>query len=753
MFLGAGHRRSRGVGLSVGAPGPTAGGAGDAGTVASTAAASPGAAGGPGPALAPDQLPPPAPPLGMNGGLSTALNGGGSPGSLGLGVKRPAPPRRPTRTLLWIQRFMVGMALAGLASLVMAIYLLERHQPERSLPERWFRSVPYLGMPSVRPDAPRPAEIYHVTREFGPAILGGMGAVVTELAQGQASRGLRVHVFLPFYTYLESLQPELWRTVTVQMRSTPWAAPTPLPTAIYRTEYHGVELLLVSPGTRAPLDAAFTAVDRFTIYSMTPGVPWETRDLLLCAIVAQALVDLEDELAAGPAPASADPADASVVHLHGATNAATVPMFHDLMLARGRSPRRTAFVYTLHDYREETSYHLNQVYLWLLATFPFAVDPTTHAVVDSDVFMSYYGISGAAVATCVSETLAADLVEGRQEVTNGVLVIDAIHAKARRQRFVGIPNGVDFGNHSAFNNPVLAHAGLLFDYSQSIAAVKAAAKHSLCRSSIVPMDACGRPMVLFIGRFQLNKGARDAPAEPIESCDGWASNNPSGMPERPCCARGRDRHLCRRRRHSGELGRHVRRTRHAHFERGRRRPERHPAARRCRYPGQRGAQRDARHSRARGSKRSPALLPPTWPCVRHIQLQDHFGPILRAAADVVFVPSRTEAFGLVAAEGLSYGSLVVTTGVGGLRDFLRDRRDTSAQGAHNAYFFTPTSRRELEDALGDALDYLASLSTSQVEALVRQLIAQAHGLRWDRQDGPLDRYDIVYSTALQTLYD
>ena len=52
------------------------------------------------------------------------------------------------------------------------------------------------------------------------------------------------------------------------------------------------------------------------------------------------------------------------------------------------------------------------------------------------------------------------------------------------------------------------------------------------------------------------------------------------------------------------------------------------------------------------------------------QIQEEYGPVLRAAADIVFVPSKTEAFGLVAAEGLAYGALVVTTGVGGLRDFL-----------------------------------------------------------------------------------
>ena len=57
-------------------------------------------------------------------------------------------------------------------------------------------------------------------------------------------------------------------------------------------------------------------------------------------------------------------------------------------------------------------------------------------------------------------------------------------------------------------------------------------------------------------------------------------------------------------------------------------------------------------------------------CMELEQIQEEYGPVLRAAADIVFVPSKTEAFGLVAAEGLAYGALVVTTGVGGLRDFL-----------------------------------------------------------------------------------
>jgi glycogen synthase len=50
--------------------------------------------------------------------------------------------------------------------------------------------------------------------------------------------------------------------------------------------------------------------------------------------------------------------------------------------------------------------------------------------------------------------------------------------------------------------------------------------------------------------------------------------------------------------------------------------------------------------------------------------QEEFGMVLRAAADVVFVPSHSEAFGLVAAEGLAMGAVVLSTGVGGLSDFL-----------------------------------------------------------------------------------
>ena len=43
-----------------------------------------------------------------------------------------------------------------------------------------------------------------------------------------------------------------------------------------------------------------------------------------------------------------------------------------------------------------------------------------------------------------------------------------------------------------------------------------------------------------------------------------------------------------------------------------------------------------------------------------------------AAHDVVLVPSKAEAFGLVAVEAIASGRWVVARGVGGLRDVVRD---------------------------------------------------------------------------------
>ncbi|MGI9214577.1 MAG: glycosyltransferase, partial [Gammaproteobacteria bacterium] len=50
--------------------------------------------------------------------------------------------------------------------------------------------------------------------------------------------------------------------------------------------------------------------------------------------------------------------------------------------------------------------------------------------------------------------------------------------------------------------------------------------------------------------------------------------------------------------------------------------------------------------------------------------QQQYGDLMRAAADFSFVPSYEEACGLVAMEGLANGAMCITSGVGGLKDFI-----------------------------------------------------------------------------------
>jgi len=130
--------------------------------------------------------------------------------------------------------------------------------------------------------------------------------------------------------------------------------------------------------------------------------------------------------------------------------------------------------------------------------------------------------------------------------------------------------------------------------------------------------------------------------------------------------------------------------------------------------------------------------------------QRRYGAIVRAAADIAFVPSIREGFGLVAAEGLSFGSIVVTSGTGGLRDFLVDRHAVDVPGDHNAYFFDVDQPAKLAEAMAEALEFLRALESQPIlyESYLRQLIDDAQTLGWNRRGGPVDLYVEAYTVAM-----
>ena len=52
-------------------------------------------------------------------------------------------------------------------------------------------------------------------------------------------------------------------------------------------------------------------------------------------------------------------------------------------------------------------------------------------------------------------------------------------------------------------------------------------------------------------------------------------------------------------------------------------------------------------------------------------VDQRFNPLIRAAADIVVIPSLSEAYGLVAAESLAFGSIPVVSAVGGLPEIIK----------------------------------------------------------------------------------
>jgi glycosyltransferase involved in cell wall biosynthesis len=149
--------------------------------------------------------------------------------------------------------------------------------------------------------------------------------------------------------------------------------------------------------------------------------------------------------------------------------------------------------------------------------------------------------------------------------------------------------------------------------------------------------------------------------------------------------------------------------------------------------------------------------------------QGEWGTTLRMASDFAFVPSFSEAFGLVAAEGLLFGQTVVSSGVGGLAEFLRSKNDEREGNAYLFHIFDNTTssssvfdRNLSAERSRPSLEALASgisncieavskatkewynirdegkLDKSAVERSLRRLVADALTLEWGRDRGPVE---------------
>ncbi|KAF9959363.1 hypothetical protein BGZ72_009825 [Mortierella alpina] len=599
--------------------------------------------------------------------------------------------------------------------------------------------------------------VYHVAKEFGPATMGGLGMVVTALAVAQQKEGQTVNVVLPYYSFLkdqEGIDIQYHTTLSLDIRDE-LRGFQQVRFVVHSFQYseaydeHAlapVTVWLIGPGDVGPFDKAFDVKDAREIYFKPKAIPSEWNDLFFCKAAATFLRS-QNVRSLGIGLSTAYPVD--VIHLHGATNALVMHYLQQTHRSRHNIEKQPALIYTLHDYFAEFMYSNKEESInKFVDGIHFGNGTTDSSSHRADIskyyhngllFTSSLGIDSAHASTFVSKTMARDIVEGRLDFHQKELVFDSILDQAKKNLFIGITNGIDIRRLNPWTNLQLCQDRLTFpsvahnDYATKLASgdegacngtlasnalpnptvrsAKEAAKRHLISQGFLAEEDVHRPLVLFIGRFQYNKGLEFFATASSAINDGNGKFVIMGQPND--------------------------------------------------YPIE--AVNELR-SQFNG----------TVEVISDTQGQHNWGIYLRAAADFLLVPSLTESFGLVAAEGLLFGSIVITSGVGGLPEFLAEKPlDSSARQQnqlersslperpptnmqkyqYNSYFFDPfasDAHAQLSEVIENALrDWRGfKLNPMQHEAFLIKLLESALAMSWDRRGGPVAEYRELYKIAL-----
>ncbi|KAI9348862.1 hypothetical protein BD770DRAFT_395125, partial [Pilaira anomala] len=394
-------------------------------------------------------------------------------------------------------------------------------------------------------------------------------------------------------------------------------------------------------------------------------------------------------------------------------------------------------IYTMHDYLDELQYTN------LLGNVQkFLNPPRTGHTIEKDIqdillpytfgkdrmFMSPMAIDLADMVTFVSQSMAKEIVEGTLDFYLKEVVMENLLKKATVGKFYGISNGLDFTSsiNPFTESKLIQHeldypsytkamidtkleTGLLenewiltSNHNDYVTSSKQKAKQYLIEQGLLLPSDLDRPLVLFVGRFQYNKGL-----ETFEEAAQLFKENDMKF---------------------AIIGQ----------------PNNYPL---------------------RWVENLASKYPQDIVLIAHTNQQRDWLIYFRAAADFVYVPSVTESFGLVAVEGLMFGSSVISTGTGGLAEFLIDKHiDDSSLGLEienfsiksryrsNAYLFQ-IEQNNLANAIQSAAkDYQLIKQVPMLhEEYVLRMMMSAYALGWDRgnDQGPVYDYLRVYQKAME----
>jgi glycogen synthase len=335
--------------------------------------------------------------------------------------------------------------------------------------------------------------------------------------------------------------------------------------------------------------------------------------------------------------------------------------------------------------------------------------------------MSGYAIDDAQMVTFVSKTLAREMVEGPMDFHLKELIMPNILNKAKFGKWVGITNGIDFTTHNPFNDtmliesnsnfpkniynfdPVLLYAESIEGASQElITTSKQSAKSYLIREGLLNKEDLSRPLILYIGRLEYSKGVQFFHVIADLLIEMDAKFIIMGQKNN--------------------------------------------------YPLEK-------------LKRLSANAPNNIILIDDLEFQKDWSVLYRAASDILFMPSLTESFGLAAAESLLFGMPIVSTGVGGLKEFLVNKTkndDDNIKIDYNSYLFElvddliiSLSFDNVKLALSEAINDWKRMNTDirEKEIFLRKLIKDAFKLNWNRPEGPAEQYLKIYRMAMLQIHD
>lgn len=532
--------------------------------------------------------------------------------------------------------------------------------------------------------------IYHVSKECAPLVaFGGVGHMLGELVDAQATtlKNTSTVVILPKYGFLGHAN-------TVVARVSYTNAFRRLHSDIYMIRHdNDLTFYLVSAPSNHPLLWSSTRVEN--VYNLPRGLKADTRDLYFTFIAGEIIKAMIERHPSRPA----------YVHSHGATNA---PVNYYLRLAYP-SPGNLKLIYTAHDYNSEPTITYRSTEVERFAPLPldcehqtamnshpksmfFGCNPlkehpeTQFECLRGKRLFSTYFVSCADAFSAVSSGMKSNLMRTTGDFAFLLLSFE----KSRYTQVRTIGNWVSNELWKSARKQISLHVPSQGKQKAKLELSDIFHQHGA--GSFSPDDC----VVGWTGRFERNKGSRLLPSILQVACDAGCILAISGYS--------------------------TNEKMHKDFEKG-----------------------SLRLLKDLSAEKSCSFF---FLGTKEDQLSHSM--VVRAATDIMIVPSYSEGFGLVAAEALAFGSILVVSEVGGLPDIVRPLEKTD-DGLWTGLTFPVFEQREdttllsSSYALFQAIQNFKSVQSLNGLSELQSRIIKSTPLRGKS----LEQYNALYDSIVQ----